>query len=128
MTHGTLLYKGKLVLPSESKWTQQIMVECHSSAEGGHAGAFRTMKRIANGFFWRGMKKAVYDFVAGCLVCQKHKYQALKPAGLLQPLAIPDLIWEDISMDFISGLPKSRGFDVLFVIVDSSPSTATSSF
>ncbi|KZV33187.1 hypothetical protein F511_18203 [Dorcoceras hygrometricum] len=94
------------------------MEECHSTTEGGHAGAFRTLKRITNSFFWRGMKKAIYQFVAECIVCQRQKYQTLKPAGLLQPLAIPERKWEDISMDFISGLPKSGGFEVLFVVVD----------
>ncbi|KZV39492.1 hypothetical protein F511_28156 [Dorcoceras hygrometricum] len=118
LSHGLLLYKTKLVLPSNSRWIIKIMEEGHSSTEGGHAGAFRTLKRIFNCFFWKGMKRDVYQFVAECLVCQKQKYQAMKPTGLLQPLAIPEQVWEDISMDFISGLHKSRWFEVLLVVVD----------
>ncbi|KZV15495.1 hypothetical protein F511_33210 [Dorcoceras hygrometricum] len=118
MSRGLLLYKTKVVLPSQSDWVRKIMEEGHCSAEGGHAGAFRTLKRISNSFYWKGMKKDVYQFVAECAICQRHKYQAMKPAGLLQPLTIPEQIWEDVSMDFISGLPKSRGFELLLVVVD----------
>jgi transposase InsO family protein len=47
------------------------------------------------------------------------KVEHLKSAGMLQPLPIPSWKWEDISMDFITGLPKtSRGFDSIWVIVD----------
>lgn len=44
--------------------------------------------------------------------------RALKPAGLLQPLPIPEQAWDDISMDFIGGLPKALGCDTIIVVVD----------
>jgi len=43
----------------------------------------------------------------------------MKPAGLLQPLSVPEWKWEEASMDFITGLPTTRkGNDSIWVIVD----------
>lgn len=52
-----------------------------------------------------------------CIVCQQAKSANTYPAGLLQPLLIPQKIWEEIAMDFITGLPNSKGYTVILVIV-----------
>ena len=76
------------------------------------------MKRIASIVYWKGMKRAVRQFVRDCAVCQQFKYDSSPYPGLLQPLPIPERLWTDISMDFIEGLPKSKGHTVIFVVVD----------
>lgn len=53
-----------------------------------------------------------------CEVCQASKYDASFYPGLVQPLSIPEEVWVDISIDFITGLSKSHGKDVIFVVVD----------
>ena len=64
------------------------------------------------------MKKDIVTFVAECDVCQRHKGEAVNTPGTLQPLAIPASIWTKVSMDFITGLPKSGNKSVIMVVVD----------
>ncbi|MCO5593976.1 hypothetical protein L7F22_047995 [Adiantum nelumboides] len=65
------------------------------------------------------MKKDTLDYVRRCLICQKTKAERVKIPGKLQPLDIPQMKWECISMDFVTGLPKTTGnYDSIFVIVD----------
>ncbi|KAL8120175.1 hypothetical protein AgCh_017351 [Apium graveolens] len=118
LAHGQLLYKGRLVIPATSEWVSQFIQEFHSTPTGGHSGFLRTYKRISSNLFWNGMKADIMKYVAECTICQQHKYQATSPAGLLQPLALPTAVWEDISLDFISGLPRSQGYDTLLVVID----------
>jgi hypothetical protein len=65
------------------------------------------------------MKRETAHYVSECDTCQKVKADYMKPGGLLQPLSIPEWKWDDISMDFIVGLPMTaRKFDSIWVIVD----------
>lgn len=64
------------------------------------------------------MRKEVKQFVEACITCQTTKYSTQKPVGLLQPLPIPSQVWEEVSMDFITGLPPSRGYNAILVVVD----------
>jgi hypothetical protein len=56
--------------------------------------------------------------VVECLVCQRNKGETIKTPGLLQPLVIPSQRWEEVSMDFITGLPKSKGHNLIMAVVD----------
>jgi hypothetical protein len=65
------------------------------------------------------MTEDIAEYVARCDTCQRVKAEHQRPAGLLQPLEIPTWKWEDISMDFIAGLPRTqKGNDSIWVIVD----------
>lgn len=90
----------------------------HEYAQGGHSGALATSKRIGSIFFWKGLEKDVRNYVKGCTICETCKYENVKTSGLLQPLPISDNIWSHVSMDFIEGLPKSQGREVIIVIMD----------
>ena len=115
---GRLYYKEKLVIPKGSPRIPLILHEFHNTAKGGHFGFFRTYKRIAGLLWWEGMKKSIQQFVQNCDICQRNKHLTLSPAGLLQPLPISTQVWQDISMYFIGGLPKSNGLDTILVVVD----------
>ena len=106
------------MLPKSSKFIDTILNEYHSGIMGGHSGVLKTIKRVQRLFHWPNLKKDVQKFVAECRVCQTHKTSTLSPAGLLQPIPIPQQIWEELSMDFIGGLPKSNGAEVICVVVD----------
>jgi len=64
------------------------------------------------------MKLDVDSYVKQCLVCQLSKHSNSHPMGLLQTLPIPEGVCQDLSMDFIEGLPKSQGYNVILAVVD----------
>lgn len=90
----------------------------HSSAIGGHSGTNATYHRLKNLFSWKGMKQDVEAFVKQCAICQQAKHSNSLPAGLLAPLPIPGGAWQQISMDFVEGLPPSNSYNTILVVVD----------
>ena len=110
--------KGRLVIGKDDKLRSELLHLYHNSPEGGHSGAAVTMKRLGSVVYWKGLKKDVRSFVRHCHICQQFKTEQVASPGLLQPLPIPDKVWFDISMDFIEGLPNSKGFTVILVVVD----------
>jgi hypothetical protein len=74
---------------------------------------------LKNRYWWYGMKRDIAEYVAPCDNCQRVKAERQRPAKLLHPLKIPQWKWEEISMDFIVGLPTMQsGYDSIWVTVD----------
>nr|GEV27144.1 transposon Ty3-G Gag-Pol polyprotein [Tanacetum cinerariifolium] len=112
-------FRGDVILLSPtSPLISKVLQHCHASPEGGHFGFHKTLARVKESFWWSGIKEGVKRFIQGCHICQRFKTESCRPAGLLQPLPIPSRIWEDISMDFIEGLPPSNGFTTIMLVVD----------
>lgn len=115
---GIIRKKNRIWLPANCSLQQQIIKEFHSSPLGGHSGIPVTLRRLKQLFIWKGMAKAVHQFVRECSVCQQSKPDRAKYPGLLQPIPVPDSAWQVISMDFIEGLPRSGRYNCIFVVVD----------
>lgn len=87
-----MYWKGRLVVPDDPQLKQRLLKDFHDSLLGGHAGSLRTFMRLALQFFWKGMRKDVHNYVQHCMICQQAKSSNTLPAGLLQPLPIPNQI------------------------------------
>jgi hypothetical protein len=122
--HGYELKQGIIHLNdrvwacSNSALQTKLITAFHASAVGGHSGADATYQRLKRLFAWSGLKAQVVDFVQQCDTCQHAKHSNLPPDGLLQPLPTPTGPWQDITMDFIEGLPLSEGYNTILVVVD----------
>jgi hypothetical protein len=112
---GLIYFKNRIYLEGNSTLIPMIIREYHSST---HEGFHKTIHRIRSVFYWAGMRNQIRIFIQECDVCQRHKAATTHPNGLLQPLPIPEVVWTDISMDFIDGLPTSKGKITIFVVID----------
>ncbi|KAJ3684341.1 hypothetical protein LUZ61_013505 [Rhynchospora tenuis] len=115
---GLIRYKGRICVGNHGNWRHQILQSLHDSSIGGHSGINATYQKLKRYFYWPQLKQSVHDHITACHICQINKGEHVPYPGLLQPLPIPHGAWQSIGIDFITGLPKSRGKDVIFVIVD----------
>jgi hypothetical protein len=116
---GTVWFKKRICVPEIEHIRQLILREAHDSAYSIHPGSTKMYQDLKKKYWWYGLKRDVATHVALSDVCQRVKAEHQRPTGLLQPLKVPKWKWEEISMDFIVGLPRTRdGYDSIWVIVE----------
>jgi hypothetical protein len=109
---GLIFFKDRIYLRAQSPLTKAIIQEVHS---GSHEGFHKMWHRLKSVFYWQGACSQIKEYLRECDICQRNKADLTLPSGLLQPLPIPTIIWSDISMDFVEGLPNSQGKSVIYL-------------
>ena len=112
-------WNGNLRLCVPKNQRNRILSETHDEPTGvAHVGYHRTYNKLTSVYYWPQMSRDIKRFVVSCDICQKVKLKRHAPIGLLQPIPIPEQPYEVVTMDFITELPLSDGFDCILVIVD----------
>ena len=112
-----LYYKGHLYVPPHKEMQHQIqklMIFLLPLTQG----ISKMYNTLCKSFWWHGMKRDILSYVTRCLSCQCIKAKGIRYLGKLHPHDIPQMKWENISMDFMTGLPTSKGYHSIFVVVD----------
>ena len=105
-----LVPKGKLRLA--------LLKECHDGPVAWHRGVKPTLVELVKNYYWPNLRDNVEQYVKSCVTYQQNRTQFRKEARLLRPLPIPTKRWENVSMDFMTHLPESKGFDSIMVVDD----------
>ncbi|GJS43253.1 putative reverse transcriptase domain-containing protein [Tanacetum coccineum] len=116
---GTLCLNGRSWLPCYGDLRTVIMHESHKSKYSIHPGSDKMYQDMKKLYWWPNMKANIATYVSKCLTCAKVKAEHQRPSGLLVQPEIPEWKWDNITMDFVTKLPKSsQGYDTIWVIVD----------
>ena len=114
-----IIYKGKCDVPNDLELQRKILQQYHDLIPLGHPGQLRTQEIIQHDYWWPGMPTFIRNYVEGCAVCQQHKINHHLSNLALQPVKSEHTCpFSLITMDFITDLPMSKGFNSIMVVVD----------
>jgi len=115
---GQVWYRGKRYVPEGDQLRLRLIQEHHDTALAGHPGRAKTFDILDRQSYWKEMRKQVDQYVRNSHSCQHSRTLRNATFGVLRPLPVAEKPWEDISMDFVVGLPECEGFDAVWVVVD----------
>nr|GEZ30362.1 putative reverse transcriptase domain-containing protein [Tanacetum cinerariifolium] len=116
--NGTLCLSGRSWKPNLGDLRGVIMHESHKSKYSIHLGSDKMQQDLKKLYWWLNRKVEIATYVSKCLTCAKVKAKYQKPSGLLVQPVIPVWKWENITMDFVTKLPKtSTGQDTIWEVV-----------
>ena len=114
---GALYYKGCLYIPEDA--CHSLLKSIHESLASAHGGYFHTITLLQKDYWWPGMTTFVRKFITGCTTCQANKISTHPSHPPLTPISSKCTHpFQQISMDLITNLPTSHGFDSILVVVD----------
>ncbi|CAI7855937.1 unnamed protein product [Closterium sp. NIES-53] len=109
----------RIWVPGYTLLRELLLQEAHDGVTSGHFGVEKTRQQLQRYYYWPEMLTDVQQHVASCPTCQIMKSSRKRPAGQLQPIPPPERAWQQVTMDFVTGLPaRASGNDAILVVVD----------
>nr|GEX92589.1 putative reverse transcriptase domain-containing protein [Tanacetum cinerariifolium] len=116
---GTQCLNGRSWIPCYGNLRTVIMNDSYKSKYSEHPGSNKMYQDMKKLYWWPNMKADIATYVSKCLTCAKVKAEHQRPSGLLVQPKIPEWKWDNITMDFVTKLPKSsQGYNTIWVIID----------
>ena len=109
----------RVVVPDDVAVKTLLVSELHSVPYCAHPGVQRTIGKVRRHFWWKGMAGDIREFVEACPICQLEKTDHTLQKGSLQSLTLPEVKWQEVSVDFITDLPAEKDAeDSIMTMVD----------
>ena len=117
---NVMFYRGKNYIPKNEELRRKILALHHDHEMAGHPGELETFNSVSKGFWWPGLRSYMKNYVKGCGVCQQFKIDQSPSRLAFIPTegAKTTRPFSCCSMDLITDLPLSDGYDLILVIVD----------
>ena len=115
---GKLTFRDRIWVPSGSDLWMKVLQEIHDSTIHVHPGREAMFAIVARQFYWPGLSRDIRTFVANCDGCSSNKAWKILRHGFLKPLPIPNRVWTEISMDFMTDLSISEGCSSMVILTD----------
>jgi hypothetical protein len=118
LLNGLAYYGERIYIPDNPTIRAAIMRLYHDSPIAGHLGQQGTLELVQRVYWWPGQSTYIRDYVRGCHACAQQKHWNQQVPGTLHVLPTLEGPWEWTQLDHIVGLPRSRGYDAIYVIMD----------
>ncbi len=117
---GVWYKDGRCVVTGKTEHKRTFIQNHHDMPTYGHPGINKTYQLTSRRYWWPNMRLDVMDYVRGCAECQRHKINTRPMKASLSPIfptheAMP---FETVTLDFITKLPVSQGYDSILMVTD----------
>jgi hypothetical protein len=121
-TTGLLRHRGAIYIPNKPALKEELLQANYNNPTGGHFGTGKTLEVLRRKYFWQNMRKDIKDYIRTCSIYQRTKVKRHLPYSALSSFPLPSKPWQEITIDFITGLPPSRFcskvYNSILIIID----------
>ena len=115
---GIVTFQGRVYVPKDPQLRHDIVYAHHDKPIAGHPGRWKTLELVSRTYWWPNMTRYIANYVRGCDKCNRTKVFPVAPSGHLVPNTVPEQRWQVVTVDLITELPESHGFNAIWIAVD----------